>query len=173
MSIVPDATPGDQGDLPGDRDVDRPSDIEVAEPGQRALKPIGAAVLSLLGIAAMFSAIGFGTGSLDRPGPGLWPAILAAALVLSALAFLVVNRDGKEGAFGSEVWNALLVIGSIVAFILLFEHVSFFVASVLLLAGCQLAAGARRWLPMVITCAVGTGAAYVLFFVVLGVSTPF
>lgn len=139
---------------------------------QRALKPIGAAVLALLGGGAILSGVAFGTGALDRPGPGMWPAVLGAALVLSTAAFLVLNQDGKEGAFGPEVWNALIVVGSIVAFVLLFEHVSFLLASVVLLAGCQLAAGARRWLTITITCVVGTGAAWLLFFVALGVMTP-
>lgn len=148
------------------------TDAESAAPRQRALKPIGAAVLVLLGGGAIVSGVGFGAGSLDHPGPGMWPLALGAALVLSTVVFLVVNRDGKEGAFGPEAWNALTVIGSIVAFILLFEHVSFLLAAVVLLAGCQIAAGATRWLTIAITCVVGTGAAWLLFFVVLGVTTP-
>jgi putative tricarboxylic transport membrane protein len=139
---------------------------------QRVLKPVGAAVLALLGVGAILSGVAFGAGSLDSPGPGMWPAVLGGALVLSAVAFLVFNRDGKERAFGREVWNALIVVGSIVAFVLLFEHVSFLLASVVLLAGCQLAAGATRWLTIAITCVLGTGAAWLLFFVVLGVTTP-
>lgn len=166
------ATASGAGDAVVGADGDDQGQSDEAAPTQRALKPIGAAVFVLLGIAAMVSAIGFGTGSLDRPGPGLWPTILAAGLILSAVVFLVVNRDGKEGAFGAEVWNALIVVGSIVVFILLFEHVSFLVASVVLLAGCQLAAGARRWLPIALTCVLGTAAAYALFFVVLGIATP-
>lgn len=173
MASADEAAVGRGGTPVGGADeLDQPSEADEAQPSQRALKPIGAAVFVLVGIAALISAVGFGTGSFDRPGPGLWPATLGAALVVSAVVFFVWNRDGKEGAFGSEVWNALIVVGSIVAFILLFEHVSFLVASVVLLAGCQLAAGARRWLPVVITCVAGTAAAYVLFFIVLGVTTP-
>lgn len=173
MASTDDAAPGRGAAPVGDADdLDVPSEAEEPQPRQRALKPIGAAVFVLVGVAAVVSAIGFGTGTFDRPGPGLWPATLGAALIVSAVVFFVFNRDGKEGAFGPEVWNALIVVGSIVAFIVLFEHVSFLVASVVLLAGCQIAAGSRRWLPVVITCVAGTAAAYVLFFIVLGVTTP-
>lgn len=151
---------------------DLPDEVEEERESQRALKPIGAVVLMALGGFAVVSGIGFDIGSLDRPGPGLWPAALGGALVLATLAFVVFNRDGKEGAFGSELWNAGLVIASIVAFILLFEHVSFFVASAVLLLGTQLAAGARRWWAIALTCVLGTGGAWLLFFVLLGVSTP-
>ena len=170
MSSPGDATPGSAGD-PAVEQVST-ADAEEAAPSQRVLRPIGAAVFVLLGVWAILSGVDFGAGALDRPGPGLWPVALGAALVLSAVAFFVFNRDGKEGAFGPEVWNALIVVASIVAFVLLFEHVSFLLASVVLLAGCQIAAGATRWLPIAITCVVGTGAAWLLFFVVLGVTTP-
>jgi hypothetical protein len=149
-----------------------PPDGEDAAPSQRVLKPIGAAVFVLLGAAAIISGAAFGVGAPDRPGPGMWPAALGSALAVGAIAFFVFNRDGKEGAFGPEVWNALIVVGSIVTFVLLFEHVSFLLASVVLLAGCQIAAGATRWLTIAITCVVGTAAAWLLFFVVLGVATP-
>ncbi len=152
----------DEADAPG----------EAAAPRQRVLQPIGAAAFVLIGGAEILSGIGFGFGSVDQPGAGFWPAVLGGALVLSAVAFLVFVRDRKEGAFGAELWNALIVVGSIVVFVLLFEHVHFAVASVVLLTGCQLAAGARRWLPIVLTSVVGTAAAWILFFVVLGVTTP-
>lgn len=139
---------------------------------QKALKPVGAGVLALLGVGAIIWAITFDVGSLDRPGAGLWPVVLGGALTLGALVFLVFNRDGKEGAFGREQVDAVIAIASIIAFILLFQHVHFVPAAVVLMAGCQLAAGARRPLPIAVTCVLATAAAWVLFFVVLGVSTP-
>lgn len=152
--------------------VDGGDDADDAGHRQRALKPIGAVALALIGLGAIGAGIGFGPGSLDRPGPGLWPVALGGALVLSTIAFLVFNRDGKEGAFDRDGRHALLVVASIVAFILLFEHVSFLLASVVLLLGCQLAAGARSWWVIALTCVLGTAAAWFLFFQVLGVSAP-
>ncbi|APX33055.1 hypothetical protein BH708_10420 [Brachybacterium sp. P6-10-X1] len=139
---------------------------------QRALKPLGAGVLALVGIGAIVWAITFDVGSLDRPGAGLWPVALGGALTLGAAVFLVVNRDGKEGAFGREQVDAVIAVASIIAFILLFQHVHFVPAALVLMAGCQFAAGARRPVPIAVTCVLATAAAWVLFFVVLGVSTP-
>lgn len=139
---------------------------------QKVLKPLGAAILASLGAGAVLWAITFDVGSLDRPGAGLWPVTLGGALTVGAVVFLVVNRDGKEGVFGREQIDAAIAIASIVAFIVLFQYVHFVPAALVLMAGCQLAAGARRPLQIALTCVLATAAAWVLFFVVLGVSLP-
>lgn len=155
---------------------DPPMDGDQAEPATLAthsvLKPLGAAVLAFLGVGATVWAITFDVGSLDRPGAGLWPVTLGSALAVSAVVFLLFNRDGKEGVFGREQIDALIAIASIVAFIVLFQHVHFVAGALVLMAGCQLAAGARKPLSIAVTCVLATAAAWVLFFVILGVSTP-
>ncbi|MFC7375089.1 MULTISPECIES: tripartite tricarboxylate transporter TctB family protein [unclassified Brachybacterium] len=160
------------GALPAAEPIDPGTEAGAAPPRQRVLKPLGALVLAAVGIGAIAWALSFGVGTLQRPGAGLWPLTLGAALTVGSVIFVVFNRDGKEGAFGREQLHALLAVGSILAFILLFQYVHFIVASLVLLTGCQLAAGARKPLQIALTCVLATAAAWVLFFVILGVSAP-
>ena len=53
-------------------------------------------VLVILGIAIVVVAAGYGFGSLKRPGPGLYPACLGAAIAICA--FFVVVADLRSGA---------------------------------------------------------------------------
>ncbi len=46
-------------------------------------------VLLVLGIAIVVVSLGYGFGSLARPGPGLYPAFLGAAIAISALFVLI------------------------------------------------------------------------------------
>lgn len=46
-------------------------------------------VLLVLGIAIVVVSLGYGFGSLARPGPGLYPAVIGAAIAVSALFVLI------------------------------------------------------------------------------------
>lgn len=53
-------------------------------------------VLVVLGIAIVVISVHYGVGSLARPGPGLYPAFLGAAIALSA--FFVLLAGLRPGA---------------------------------------------------------------------------
>jgi hypothetical protein len=53
-------------------------------------------VLVVLGIAIVVVSVRYGFGSLARPGPGLYPAFLGAAIALSA--FFVLLAELRPGA---------------------------------------------------------------------------
>jgi drug/metabolite transporter (DMT)-like permease len=138
----------------------------------RRLKVISGAALAGVGILAAAWAAGFGFGSVDQPGPGFWPVLLGAVLCVSAIIFVMTNRDLKEMAFGSDLGLAALMLAAVVGYILLFEHVHFLVAAPLLLAGTQYLAGTRNLLAIILTSVLGTAGAWVLFFQILNVSLP-
>ncbi len=54
-------------------------------------------VLVILGIAIVIVAAGYGFGSLRRPGPGLYPACLGAAIALCALFVLIADLRAAAG----------------------------------------------------------------------------
>ena len=54
------------------------------------------ALLLVLGIAIVAVSLGYGFGSLARPGPGLYPAFLGAAIAIAA--FFVLLSDLKSAA---------------------------------------------------------------------------
>jgi hypothetical protein len=53
-------------------------------------------VLLVLGIGIVVLSVGYGFGSLSRPGPGLYPAFLGAAIAICA--FFVLLADLTTGA---------------------------------------------------------------------------
>lgn len=54
-------------------------------------------VLLVLGIAIVVVSLGYGFGSLARPGPGLYPAFLGAAIAISAFFILVSDLRSASG----------------------------------------------------------------------------
>jgi putative tricarboxylic transport membrane protein len=52
-------------------------------------------LLFVLGIVIVAVSIGYGFGSLERPGPGLYPIFLGAAIVISS--FFVLLSDLRSG----------------------------------------------------------------------------
>jgi hypothetical protein len=46
-------------------------------------------LLLVLGIAIVVVSLGYGVGSLARPGPGLYPVFLGAAIAISAFFILI------------------------------------------------------------------------------------
>ncbi len=55
-------------------------------------------LLLALGIAIVWVSIGYGFGSLARPGPGLYPAFVGAAISLFALVLLISQLKSESGA---------------------------------------------------------------------------
>jgi putative tricarboxylic transport membrane protein len=54
-------------------------------------------VLLVLGIAIVVVSLGYGFGNLERPGPGLYPAFLGAAIAIFAFFLLIAEmRSGNS-----------------------------------------------------------------------------
>ncbi len=58
-------------------------------------------LLIALGVAIVFISRGYGFGSLARPGPGLYPAVLGAMIAICA--FFVLLAELKSGAGGTPL----------------------------------------------------------------------
>ena len=56
--------------------------------------------LAALGVAIVVVSVGYGFGSLARPGPGLYPAFLGAAIAVWALFVLVGDLRAGSGVRG-------------------------------------------------------------------------
>jgi len=136
------------------------------------LKLLSGGALAVAGIAAVGWAMSFGFGAFGQPGPGFWPVLLGGALLVSAVVFVVTNRDAKEELVGKDVRIAAIMLVAVIAYILLFDHVHFLVAAPLLVAGMQYLAGEKRILAIVVTSTLSTLGAWVLFFQILNVSLP-
>jgi putative tricarboxylic transport membrane protein len=128
--------------------------------------------LVLLGVVAAVMALQLSLGEPVAPGPGAWPFLCSAALVLFAATTLFID-DAKD----YERWTRGALVGaagvaSVAVFILLFESVGFIAPAFLLLVLWLKVFGKESW-AWTLALAVGISAAlYVCFAKVLQVPFP-
>lgn len=115
------------------------------------------------------------TGSLDRPGPGMWPRVVGISIVVVSLLTIVESalRPEDEAAIewpsGPDLRRFLLFSALLVSYILLLPVIGFLVTSVLMTGlGIRVLAGSAWWKAAVISLTV-VGVMYYLFINVLNV----
>jgi hypothetical protein len=141
------------------------------------------AVLGLLALFALIASARMDIGAVTHPGPGFFPLVLSAALLLVALALLVLGlRSGVAAPGGApeatappertEPWKLLASVGTFAVYIALFEWLGFVLATAGFLS-FQFGALARyRW-PVAVGAGVAlTIAAYLVFNTWLQVRLP-
>ena len=129
-------------------------------------------VLLALGAFGMFGSVQLSLGEASNPGPGLWPFIVAATLVVTS-GIIIATRD----VTGNEPWGwrAFGIIGGLIGlgvFILLFQSVGFLIPAFLMAVLWLRTFGKESWRLAILLAVVGTGVMYVLFVVVLAVPFP-
>ncbi|MCZ2856933.1 tripartite tricarboxylate transporter TctB family protein [Blastococcus sp. VKM Ac-2987] len=134
---------------------------------------VTAAVPLALGIAGAFGAVDLGVGSISNPGPGLWPLVLSAAMVVASVALLALGH-GLHGAerFGRGWRITAVATLSLIVFTYLFEPLGFEITTLLLMAFWLKIIGKETW-RMTLTIAVGTTVVvYLVFIMGLSVNLP-
>jgi putative tricarboxylic transport membrane protein len=142
-------------------------------PGPRSqLRRIASLLLLALGVAALLMARDMGLGELTAPGPGLWPAIVAALLTLTAAALLFLDpaEDYEPWTAGTARIVAGLV--GLALFVLLFEIIGFVVPAFLLLLGWLRYFGDESWRMALVLAVAGSLVLYLVFVTALGVPFP-
>ncbi|MEU5882393.1 tripartite tricarboxylate transporter TctB family protein [Spirillospora sp. NPDC047279] len=164
--------------MTADLDGRDPDGLPADEPrqGGPALAVAAGAVPALIGLAALWPAVGLGLGSLTEPGPGLWPAFVAVLLV-AAGAVIVRGALTARGTADTEAFTrgtAAVALGaaSLAAYTFLFELVGFEIPTVLLLAGWLRFLGGEKWITTAVVAVLATVAAHLLFITALGVPLP-
>lgn len=141
---------------------------------EAVLYRLGAIIPLLLGLGGLlYSYARLSLGALSAPEPGLWPFILSAALVVTAAALLLAERDDEQ--YEPITRRARRIgygIASLVLFILIFKQIGFIVPGLLAFAFWIRVLGGESWrttIAVSMTCTVGF---YLLFDVLLGVPLP-
>jgi hypothetical protein len=139
------------------------------------------AVLGLLALFALIASARMDIGAVTQPGPGFFPLVLSAALLLVALALLVLGlRSGaaaRGGASielpgGTEPRKLLGSVGVFALYIALFEWLGFVLATAGFLSVLFGALARYRW-PVAVGAGVAlTIAAYLVFNTWLQVRLP-
>jgi putative tricarboxylic transport membrane protein len=130
----------------------------------------GLAALAL-GIAAALGAWDLGVGSLTDPGPGLWPLVVSAVLVIAGAVVAVRPGEGAE-AIGRDAWVVVVACLSLVAFTAVIRVVGVELPTIALLAFWMRAFGGEPWRTTVAVSLGVTVVVYVVFILALGVALP-
>jgi putative tricarboxylic transport membrane protein len=124
-----------------------------------------------VGVAAALGARGLGVGSLTDPGPGLWPLVVGAVLVITGAAVAVRPGDEAE-TIGRDAWAVVVACVSLVAYTAVIGAVGFELPTAILLAFWLRVLGGEPWRTTVVVSVGVTVVAYVVFILALGVALP-
>jgi putative tricarboxylic transport membrane protein len=134
---------------------------------------IGSIAPLSLGVVCLLYSYSLSLGRITNPGPGLWPFVVSAVIVLASLVLLVTERDGSEyEGFTSRTWLVAAGVVSTGLFIYLFQWFGFIVPAFLTLVFWLRYLGKESWkLTLSIAVAVTVGF-YLLFATLLGIPLP-
>lgn len=108
----------------------QPADAARHHGVRRRIPPL---ILLLVGIAAVVESIQLSLGALNSPGPGLWPLIVSAALVVTAALLTLFPDASVHEAWTRQTLAIAGGVGSLGIFVILFQAIGFVIPAFLLL----------------------------------------
>ena len=136
---------------------------------------ISGLVVFLIAFAIFWQGKGLSIGSLHAPGPGFFPALIAAVLLILSLCLMIRGGkgEGEENPVSRPAIIRMLVLfAALVAYFLLLEYLGFVVVSFLLMFFLFLWVGRQRWYVAFLSAVACIGLAYVLFDILLKSNLP-
>jgi hypothetical protein len=144
------------------------------------------AAMTAVAVVYEVMAIGMPRGTLNHPGPGLYPTVVGAFLIATAAGclareFLRLRRASASsddallavGApSGAAFGKTVPLMGSMVAYVLALQPLGFPVSICLFLLVAIRIFGFRKWVPALGMAVVLTAVAYVAFVIWLKVPLP-
>jgi putative tricarboxylic transport membrane protein len=136
-----------------------------------------AAVLALVALFALVMSARMEMEHATHPGPGFFPLLVSAALLLVTLALGVrawrlSPSPAAESPAPPRVWALVATVGALAVYIIAFDRVGFVVSTTALLAFLFGALGRYRW-PVALVSAVAVAlAARVVFDTWLHIRLP-
>jgi hypothetical protein len=154
-------------------------EVEVVEheyrpPAAGALSNVvTAAVVVVLGAAALLGSWSLGVGTAREPGPGTWPLLVSIVLVVLGVVLLLNFRrvsDAEKFSHGS--WLVLAGIATMVVFVGLIDVIGFEIPSALLCFAWLRYLGREGWRMSIITSLGVVVGFYLVFVAALAVPIP-
>jgi hypothetical protein len=144
------------------------------------------AAMTAVAVVYLVMAIGMPRGTLNHPGPGLYPTVVGAFLIATAAGCLarevlrLRTSSGRSSAAlqagavssGGALGRTLPIMGAMVAYVLALQPLGFPVSICLFLLVAIRMFGYRRWLPALGMAAALTAVSYVVFVLWLKVPLP-
>ena len=134
---------------------------------------IGSLAPLSLGVVCLIYSYTLSLGRITSPGPGLWPFIVSAVIVVASCVLLFTERSGEDyEPFTRRTW--LVVVGAVSAavFIYLFQWFGFIVPGFLTLVFWLRFLGKESWVMTLSIAALVTAVFYLLFATLLGIPLP-
>ncbi|TFV57692.1 tripartite tricarboxylate transporter TctB family protein [Mycobacterium sp. PS03-16] len=134
---------------------------------------VGALVGVAVGVAGGFFSWGYGLGSLNEPGPGLWPFIVSVAITLMSVGLLVAGRGLTDAeAFTRSSWLPVIGVITFIAFGFLMPVIGFEIPALVLGVIWLRFLGRETWRSTLITSVVTVTVFYLLFLYGLRIPLP-
>ncbi len=134
--------------------------------------------LAVPSLAVLWSARAFPDVPGQKVGAGFLPMLVGAGLLRCAVGLIVRSHRGRayaadsERAAGSEhIGSALVVVGSVLAYIFLSERIGFLIIAPLCLMACFIAFRVG-WQRALLWAVVGTAVVHFSFYKLLRVPLP-
>lgn len=146
---------------------------ERAAAGGPAYQIVGSLVALGVGVAGAWLSVRYGLGSLQRPGPGLWPFVVSVLIIGLAVLLLVVGRNltDAERFTRSSVLPAI-GIATFIGLGLLMPLIGFELPALALCVIWLRFLGGESWRSTAVVSVLTVAAFYALFIVGLGVPLP-
>jgi hypothetical protein len=134
---------------------------------------VGALVALAIGVGGAVLAYGYGLGSLQEPGPGLWPFVLSVVITALSLILLVTGRRLTDSeAFTRSSTLPLVGLITFIAFGLLMPVIGFEIPALVLSVIWLRFLGHESWRSTIVISVVTTAVFYLLFLYALGIPLP-
>lgn len=134
---------------------------------------VGSIVPLLLGAVCIFYSYSLSLGRITNPGPGLWPFVLSAVIVMASLVLLFTERSGEDyERFTGKAWLVAAGAVSTGVFIYLFQWFGFIVPGFLTLVFWLRFLGKESWVLTLSVATLVTVGFYLLFATLLGIPLP-
>jgi len=141
--------------------------------GGPAYQVAGTLVALAVGVTGAALAYGYGLGTLQRPGAGLWPFAISVVIVTLSLLLLVLGRHLDDSEQFTR--TSLLVLVGLVTFIglgALLPVIGFEIPAFLLCVIWLRFLGGESWRSTIVISLVTVAAFYLLFLEALRIPLP-
>lgn len=132
-------------------------------------------VVLCLGFAILWQGSGLTIGSFRNPGSGLFPALIAAIMILLSLLLILFPQKGKRDAQAVSTRSFLrlsAVFMGLLLYAFFLEYLGFLIVSFVLTTFLFIAFGSQKVWLAIAKAIVFTGLAYLLFEVLLKSNLP-
>ena len=134
-------------------------------------------VFAMFGLAtSAYSLLALKTGTINQPGPGMFPLICGVGIVIMCLLWLFRNRNEcrtSEPLWSQKNWvRPVLAVGSMVVYAALMEVLGYSLSTLLFLITWQVLIEHEKWRKTAIIAIVGTVSMYIIFVYLLKVALP-